>query len=99
MLIRYSDREVNIRSIAEKVSEMRTYGKFEVGNADIQGSSAPFTIRSSIITPRKPSARDSKSGGRPWADKPAFIPATTPWAAASSYPVVPNERMMRLEHR
>jgi hypothetical protein len=56
-----------------------------------QGSSAPFTIKSSIITPKNPSALVTMRGGTRKVGNSALMPAIMPCAAASSYPVVPNE--------
>ena len=63
-----------------------------------QGSSAPFTIRSSIMTPVYPSARVRMNGGLWSAERPAFTPAITPCAAASSYPVVPIKMLGQMWH-
>mmetsp|Transcript_44080 Transcript_44080/g.60214 ORF Transcript_44080/g.60214 Transcript_44080/m.60214 type:complete len:247 (-) Transcript_44080:331-1071(-) len=54
------------------------------------GSLVPFVTRSSMSTPMYPSERCITSFSRPCEDRPAFAPAMTPCAAASSYPVVPQ---------
>mmetsp|Transcript_50405 Transcript_50405/g.151815 ORF Transcript_50405/g.151815 Transcript_50405/m.151815 type:complete len:203 (+) Transcript_50405:935-1543(+) len=73
--MRYSAREVNIR-----------YGSF-----------VPRVTRSSMRTPMYPSSLPKTKGDAGEsprraanAARPAFAPAITPWAAASSYPVVPQ---------
>ena len=49
----------------------------------------PFVTRSSIITPIYASDLSKINGSNFLIDRAAFTPAIRPWAAASSYPVVP----------
>ena len=53
------------------------------------GSCAPLVTRSSISTPMYASDLPRMTGSAPTTLRAALIPATIPWAAASSYPLVP----------
>jgi hypothetical protein len=94
-VIRYSDLEVNIRSGPHQHIRVWLWTRAHI---DSQGSSAPFPTKSSVITPTNPSALVNTIGGRFSADSAALIPATTPCAAASSYPVVPVSNQPSRSH-
>ena len=53
------------------------------------GSVTPFVTKSSIKTPRYASSLFNTICSFPLTKQLAFIPAISPWAAASSYPLVP----------
>ena len=53
------------------------------------GSKFSFVTKSSISTPIYACERSSMICSFPWIKSPAFIPAISPCAAASSYPLLP----------